>query len=58
MAQILYVDNMMPSKAWGKESLDEIRNRQVTAHKLLQEFINLDDGNLCDPGLINSSVPF
>lgn len=56
MAQILYVKNVMPSKAWGKESLDEIR--KITAHELLQEFINPVNGNLCDPGLINSSVPF
>ena len=47
----------MQSKARGKESLDEKR-KQITAHKLLWEFINLEDGNPRESGLINSLEPF
>lgn len=47
----------MQSKARGKESLDEGR-KQTTAHKSSPEFINPEDENPCESGLINSLEPF
>lgn len=44
MVQVLYVEDVMQSKARGEEPVD-LRKKQITAHKLSWGFISLEDGN-------------
>lgn len=57
VVRVLYVEDMMQSRARGKESLDEKR-KQIIAYNLLREFINLEDGNPHETGVTDSLEPF
>lgn len=57
VVRVLYVEDMMQSRARGKESLDEKR-KQIMAYNLLREFINLEDGNPHETGVTDSLEPF